>query len=377
MYSINLIKFEYKLLAIFVALALLLWTFGISTFVNNAKAASLTNVSDTLSDSDLSVAANHTISFTTPTGIAAGETITITFPSGFNLGSVAFGDVDLTDDGADQTLAATCSGGTWGAAVSGQVLTITSCTGTMAASSVVGIEIGTNATFGSAGANQITNPGTAQSYVISIGGTMADSADTRVAIIDDVVVTASVDTTFTFTVSGVANGQAVNGDATNTATSTTATTLPFETLTPGTAKVLAQDLAVTTNAANGFSVTIQEDQNLTSATGADIDTFIDGANTATPAAWQAPAGTLGSENTYGHFGITSEDADLNSDEFGTALYAGNFNTAREIFSHTGPADGSTANQGATRIGFKIEIDALQEAGNDYTNNLTYVATPTF
>ena len=375
MHSLNLTRFEYKFLAVLLAVALLFWVFGISALVNNVNAAALTTVSDTLSDSDLSVVANHTLSFTTPTGIAAGETVTLTFPAGFNMGSVAFGDVDLTDDGADQTLAAVCSGGTWGAAVSGQVLTITSCTGTIAAASVVGVEVGTNATFGGAGTNQITNPGTAQSYVISIGGTMTDSADTRVAIIDDVVVTAAVDTTFTFTIAGLANGTDVNGDTTST--STTATALDFGTLSPGTPVILGQELTVTTNAANGFSVTVQQDQNLTSATGADIDTFIDGASTASPVVWQAPAGTLGTENTYGHFGITSEDSDLNTDEFGAQLYAGNFGTAREVFSHTGPADGSTADQGLTQVGFQIEIDALQEAGNDYTNNLTYVATPTF
>jgi len=207
---------------------------------------------------------------------------------------------------------------------------------------------------------------------------MTDSADTRVAIIQDVSVTASVDTTLTFTVSGVAAGQPVNGDAVTTADISTATSVPFGTLTVGTPSVMAQDLAVTTNASNGFVVTVSADQALSSATGADIDTFIDGASTAVPAAWQSPAGTFGTENTYGHMGITSEDADLNSDEFGSALYAGDYvASAREVFSHTGPADGGTANQGATRVGFKVEIDALQEAGNDYSATLTYVATPTF
>lgn len=139
-----------------------------------------------------------------------------------------------------------------------------------------------------------------------------------------------------------------------------------------------QALTVETNAANGFTVTVVQDQVLTSAAGGDIDNFIDGANTATPAAWQSPAGTLGSENTYGHFGITTEDASLSDgDSFGTALYAGNINTPREVFYHTSVADGSTADIGTTRVGYKIEIDSLQEAGTDYTMTLTYVATPIF
>jgi hypothetical protein len=60
-----------------------------------------------------------------------------------------------------------------------------------------------------------------------------------------------------------------------------------------------------------------------------------------------------------------------------ALYAGNIGTARTVFSHTGPADGSTANKGQTRVAIKIQITALQEAATDYNNRLMYVATPTF
>lgn len=361
-------------------ISILLWSIGAPTFLNFAKAANLTSVSDTLSDSDLSALSNHTVNFTVPNGLLAGQTITVTFPSGFSLGSVAFGDVDFAAGGSDKTLAATCSGTTWGAAVSGQVLTITSCTGTIASSTAVSIEIGTNATFGTAGTNRITNPSSSGSFELSIGGTMADSGTTRVFIIDDVVLTASVDSTFTFTISGVASGSSVNGSPTTTATTTTATALPFGALTPNVSKTLAQNLAVVTNAANGFSVTVIEDQNPTSATGADIDLFSNGATTSTPIAWTTPTNTLNQEWTYGHIGITTEDATLSGvtpDKFGTDLWAGNFNAPLEVFYNNGPSDGVSANQGTTRVGYQIEIDSLQESGNDYTNTLTYVATPTF
>ena len=363
-------------IALVLIAAILLWTVGLPFGIGRAHAASLTTVKDTITDSRPSVVANHTIDFTTPTGITSGQTITITFPAGFTMSSIAFGDVDLKDDGTDLAFAATASGATWGAAVSGQVLTLTNGTTAVAAGSVMELQIGTNATFGTAGTNQITNT-TAGSYVISLGGTSADAADLRIAIIDAVTVTASVDTSLTFTVAGVASGQAVNGDAVTTSAGATATALPFGTLTPGTAKTLAQTLSVTTNATNGFAVTVIQNQNLVSANGADIDTFKDGASTATPTAWTTPLGTLGTEATYGHYGVTSEDSDLNTDEFGTALYAGNLATARTVFSHTGPADGSTANKGQTRVAVKIQVTALQEAATDYNNRLTYVATPTF
>jgi hypothetical protein len=89
-------------------------------------------------------------------------------------------------------------------------------------------------------------------------------------------------------------------------------------------------------------------------------------------------------DTYGHFGITSEDSTLNpaspggADRFGTQLYAGNFSTSTlEVFYHNGPADGATADIGETDVAYHIEIMSLQEAGTDYTATLTYVATPIF
>jgi hypothetical protein len=73
-----------------------------------------------------------------------------------------------------------------------------------------------------------------------------------------------------------------------TSTTTTSTSLPFGTLAANVSKTLAQDLTVSTNARNGYVVTVEQDANLLSSTGADIDGFIDGAYTNTPAAWQAP-----------------------------------------------------------------------------------------
>lgn len=354
--------------------ALLFWTIGIPFGLGRASAASLTTVRDTITDSRPSVASNHTIDFTTPTGITNGQTLTITFPAGFNLTAVDFESVDLKDDGTDLTIAATPSGSTWGAAVSGQVLTLTNGNVAVAAGSVMELQIGSHATFGVTGGDQIINT-TAGSHLISIAGTMADSASLRIAIVAAVDVTASIDASLTFTVAGKTSGT-VNGESETCGAAATATALPFGTVVPATAEVLCQTLSVTTNATNGFAVTVVQNQNLLSSNGADVDTFKDGASTATPTAWTTPLGTLGNEATYGHYGITSED-DLNTDEFGTALYAGNIGTPRSIFTHTGPADGSTANIGQTNVAVKIQVTALQEAATDYNNRLMYVATPTF
>ncbi len=45
--------------------------------------------------------------------------------------------------------------------------------------------------------------------------------------------------------------------------------------------------------------------------------------------------------------------------------------------HTGVADGLTAGIGTARIGYQVQISALQEAGDDYSTELRYIATPTF
>ena len=368
-------------IAAIAALSILLWSVGLPS-LRFAEAASVTSFSDTLSDSDLGFVSNHTIRFTTPTGVANGSTVTVSFANGpFVVGSVNFTDIDIATT-SDFTLAANCAGSEKAsAAFSGTTLTITFCSGDgglLPANATTTIEIGLNATFGVAGDAQLTNPAGAGSYEIDLtAGT--DTGSTRVAILDDVTVTASVDTLFTFTVAGTAAGVTVN-TADVTGASTTATTIPFGVINAGVASTAAQRLSVTTNARSGFAVTVKADSQLVSSNGADIDGFANGAYTSTPAAWSSPTGTPGSENTYGHWGLTTDDNSV----------AGNFNvgsggnrfvsassTPVEVFKHTGPANGTGTGVGTTIVGYKIQRSALQEAADDYTATLTYVATPVF
>lgn len=358
---------------------LLVWGLGLSAWINYAH-AQLTSVKDTLSDSDLSVASKHVISFTTASTVAAGQTIKIQLDPATSLFTEAFSSATTTDITATgMTLVAACGGGSDEVTVAGNYnggsdenLTFTVCAGDTVTTGAKVVTVGASALLW-------TNPGVAASYGIKItSGSDTDSA--RVAIIDDVTVTAAVDTTLTFTISGVASGSTnANGEAGTTDVTTTSTSIPWGTLAADTAKEARQDLALTTNAAAGFTVTLFQDQNLISASGADIDKFKDGVD-GVAAAWASPTGTLGSEDTYGHMGVTSEDATLvGGDTFGSAFYdaLGVSATPLEVFYHDGPADGSTANKGATKIGFKIQVSGLQEAGTDYTNTLTYIATPIF
>ncbi len=364
--------------------AILLWSVGLPS-LRFAEAASVTSFSDTLSTSEPSVVSNHTIQFTTNAGVAAGQSIVISFESGFTgVAGIAFGDVDLSvDTGSvvEEDLAAAASGADWGVSSAGQDVTITSGTDTIGANATVTIEIGTNATTGVTGTNQITNPA-AGSYEVTLTSGATDTGSTRVATIETVLVTASVDTLFTFTVGGVIGGQTVNG--TTTTGSTTPTTIPFGVLDAGVASTAAQDLTVVTNARNGFVVTVTADGQLDSSTGADIDGFRNGNFDSTAVPWESPSASVADENTWGHWGITSDDPTITAgltDEFDTAGdgqdYVSASTTPVEVFRHDGPIDGTLTGQGTARIGYTVEISALQEAGNDYDAILTYVATPVF
>jgi hypothetical protein len=367
--------------AVLAALATLLGSLGLPHF-RPAEAANVTSFSDTLSDSAPSAVSNHTFTFNTPNGVAGGGTIVLTFPAGFaGISSLDFGDIDLSVNSSDVGLAAAPSGATWGVTTSATSITLTSGTGSIASSATVTIEVGTHATFGVTGDEQITNPGVG-SYEIDLTVGTLDVGSTRVAIVSPVEVTASVDTILEFAVAGLADGNTIN--STTTTGASTATEIPFGVLQAGVATTVAQELTVSTNASNGFVVTVAVDSQLVSATGADIDGFANGSFTSTPTVWSAPAATLGDENTYGHWGITTNDNSVGPvlddlyDVNGTGnRYVSASTTPVEVFRHDGPSDGTTPHVGQTEVGYQIQISALQEAGDDYSATLTYVATPVF
>jgi hypothetical protein len=369
-------------LAVILTVALFLWLTGILN-VLFVEAAQLTNLSDTLSNSSPSVLANHAIRFTTPTGVPAdGSTIEISIPSGFDMSAIGEDDIDISDDGSDLTTDTSCGSANAAVSTSPQTITIEICNGgggAIAGGSVVVVEVGTNATSSGTGTHQITNNSSEGSYELTIGGTMSDDGSTRINIVDSVTVTGSVDTYFSFNISGVNAGESVNSDTTTTFGTTTATSVAFGTVSPSTEYLLAQDLSVTTNSGNGFTVKVFADGDLTSSVGATINSFTDGTGTSTPISWTSPSAQVGQPDTYGHWGVTTEDTTLSDgDSFGSALYAGDFiNNPREVMYSTSSADGTTADVGATRVGYKMEVSTMQEAAKDYTTQLTYIATPIF
>ena len=354
-----------RAVALAVVVALTMWSLGLPGF-NQAQAANVANFSVTLSDSAPGAEADHTIEFTVPSGMAATGIITLTFADFGGVDDIEAADVELDVDGTPQAI-----GTDWTISSSATTVVLTSVNGTIDEDDEVVIRIGSHT---ASGENQIVNPGTPGSYVIDVDVAGEDSGETQVAIVDTVLVSAAVDTTFTFTVSGVAAGQAVNG--TTTTGGTTATTIPFGTLVAGVASTTAQDLSVETNAANGFAVTVQSDGPLSSTAGGVIQGFVDGSNTTTPTPWSSPSGDVLDSSTWGHWGLTSNDA-TSTLTFGENEFVAVTTAPTVVFSHDGPADALTQNAGIARVGYQIEITALQPAGDDYTTTLTYIATPVF
>ena len=325
------VGFTHRVVAMLVACAVVLWSIGVYT---TAQAANLIEVSDTLTDSGPNALSGHLFSFEIPTGstVGAANDYVITFNALFTgVAGVVSGDLTVRlNNGAPIAI------------------------GNFAAAA-------TTLTFDNVVANATS-----------------DTGRTQVAIVDYVTVSAIINTTFDFVVSGLATSTSVN--STTTSGATTATQIPFGVLSAGTVYTLAQGLSVQTNAANGFVVTVEQDADLLSSTGADIDSFSNATYVNTPTAWTAPSNTLLNENTWGHWGLTSDDTDLNAGEFtsgGGDKWVAASTTPRIVFSHNDPVNGTTQGIGTTTVGYRVQITPLQEAGDDYNTTLMYIATPTF
>lgn len=160
-------------------------------YVPSTYAAIPDSVRDTLSDSRKGTTSEHTVLIDQSVGTAinAGDTITITFHANFTLPALAAADVTF-NDGISRTVLSSCAAGTdnIGLGVSGQVVTLTACTGyspgTSGASVTIRIGIG---------ATKITNPAGSGVYPVIIAGSYGDDPRTaNVAITEAVTVSLTI-----------------------------------------------------------------------------------------------------------------------------------------------------------------------------------------
>ncbi|MFA6135851.1 MAG: hypothetical protein WC705_00580 [Candidatus Paceibacterota bacterium] len=371
---------SYKLVSLFLAVAFLLGFGGLSSFINVAYAASLLNKSDTMSSSKDNTASNHTIVFRTPTGAAElTDTITIEFDKGAGTafttpGSLDYTDLDLAHSAGaqanctsptytnDEVLAATATASDWGVGVVTGTDTITLTPPTdgvgvaaIAANACVRVKIGTHASTGTTGDQQITNPDitVAASYIIAVAGVIGDSGDVAVQIIpdDQVSVTAAVTESISFSISDVsigfgtldsANARYATGDALGSAS-----------------EVESHNIIVGTNAANGYTLT---------ATGTTLTFSTYSINAIGPSNTASAVGTE-------QFGLRANSSGGSGTVSAPYLAAGfAFDTAAfpdELASSAGTSANTTYS-----LRYLANIAPNTEAGS-YSATLTYAATANF
>lgn len=302
--------------------------------------------------------------FTTSLDLAEGQKITISFPV----------EYDGLLPGTDSVI---CPNNTLPAVDN----LIVSCSGELSAGEIEVI------------VRNMTNPakiaeeGIADIYMADIKTDAGERSLVTILIVEPLLVRTAIEPFLNFEVEGVGMGEDIHNSLTTA--SSTANSIFLGDIPINTPVLVAQDLSVKTNAAYGFRVNVfQEKEPQAEVNGRThkIHCFIDGdcLDYTETQAWRSPAGILGEAETYGHFGITSEDNSLglncaeNYYGFGqesrwAGLEAGG---EAETMRHCSPADGEIQHQGKTRVGYQVEITILQPAG-EYETTFTYVVTPIF
>lgn len=347
-----------KIISSFLLFALVVVSSGVLTPFT-ASAASITSFTDTVTNLTASTVANHTIVFTTPTGVASGQTIILTFNNSTSIAAALdYTDIDVKDDGVNVTLAATPSGATWGAVrTSGTVITLTNGTTAVTAGSVITILIGTNAVNQSTGVRQITN-GSAGTTTLSISGTFTDTGSLAMPIISNGVVAlaATVQPTISFALS---DNTIYFGNLSASTACFAQGTDPGNVSCPTTSETEALNATAATNSPSGYTISVQG-ATLTSG-GNSIDALA--SNTAS---------STGTEQ-FGLRITASGGSGTVSAPYAASgyAYAASGSTADEIAASTAASLTTTYS-----MRYLANIAATTEAGS-YTTNHTYVATGNF
>lgn len=313
-------------------------------------AASLTNISDTMTRLQQSIDSNHVIAFTTATSLTAGQTIKIQFDAATDAFTLkgTLDNADLTGSGF--TVVAGCGGGASEVTAAVDVtapdenITLTVCATDTVAAGAKSLTIANN---------EVTNPGSPATYKIDIT-TTSDSGSLAVVIVSDdtVTVSATVDPSLTFSISDTTIGFAtLSSSASRWATGD---------LAGNAAETEAHTLIAGTNATGGYSITVTG-ATLTSAA-TDTITAIGAANTA-PSTNSEQFGIR--FNATGGSGAVSVPYAAGGYAFDTAAFPD------EVAAATGPSANTTYS-----ARYLANIATNTEAGT-YTADLTYIATATF
>lgn len=341
------------------------------------------------------ITARHTITFNTATGIPASGKIIVIFPgaannsaspsaSAFAFNGLVTGNVTASGTGV------ACSAGTL--VVTAPTITCTTST-PVAPGTAVTITVGSSTPAlinptKSAGAG-ISDNWTVNVQTTDASNNVLDTGLTKIATIESVQVQGTVEPTLTFVITGLNNNTNINTVSsscgsilTNSGIDSTATSVNLGVLTGGYVSTAAQQLAVSTNAANGYVITATSSgQFKSSGTGFVIPDANGGTgltNNDTPVPAVITAGTPA-------FGIHACGArsNINTDQWviGGNLAASKFsnpwNTGTNAFYNSiASYTGGPVDNDFTAILYGSTVNGITAAGI-YQTTLTYVATASF
>ncbi len=356
--------------------------------------------------------ATHTIAFTLANAVPSSGDIYITIPAvdldtvtndyfpdtassiatnGFDLGGVGTTNISVGSSGCNNNW--TVSAVNAGSSSADHTVVIDRHTDTCAASSTITVTIGDTS-------NKLINPapistghtqGTADVYTLNVktrdgGDNTLDESSMKVALIEGVLVSATVDETLSFTVAGTSPGSYC-GQTTDV--TTTATSVPWGTIASFAAfQEAAQTLTVSTNAASGYSVKVEENDQMgkdgvvcATATAGEADSCIqdtlcdgDACTESTSADWTDTAKYgLGysldnSSGTDAAFTYNESARTYSSKQFADQEVP---ETKATIMSNAGPVASS-----AVDLCYRLNVSATQPAGY-YYNKVKFTATATF
>lgn len=259
-------------------------------------------------------------------------------------------------------------------------------TGTGGVGAVIQVAITTNAPIAPAPLN--TTLGTAETYQyivqnLNASSTVIDSNSGKIALIEPVRVTATVDPTISMVICGadtctdVEPADSLDGEtlSNNTGATSTATSVALGTLDLLAARLQAQKITIATNGAGGYALTAIDDGDMRK--GSDtIDDITAAADPATPIVFTG----VGTE-AYG-IHVCGTHVSAATWGTGTATCAGGPSTneysgtdSSQVLPLVSYTTGPTAGV-ATYVMYKANISPITTQG-DYSHSISYIATATF
>jgi len=355
----------------------------------------------------------HTIAFTLASAVPSNGDIYITVPSinhatqgndgfpdtnssvstnGFDLNGLGTSNISVSSSGCDNNW--TVAAVTAGDASNDHRIRIDRTTNSCAAGSTITVTIGdTN--------KKLINPapitsghtqGVADVYTINVktrdgSDNTLDESNVKVAVLEGVLVSATIQETLTVTVAGISSSTSVCGQTTDV--TTTATSVPWGTIANfGSHMEAAQSVTVSTNAVSGYTVKIAENDQMgrngitcTGANAGEANNCIQDTTCGATACSETTSQDWTSTSYYGMgyslANVSGTDAAFTYNESGRTFSAKQFadleasETQQTIMSKSSPAASSQV-----YVCYRLNISATQPAGY-YFNRIAYTATATF